>query len=82
MRRLMAMGLVLLLVWMAFLPVQAQTAPTLSVSPTSGSGGTTITYHGTGYTPGGDVSVLFTGDGLPVSYTHLTLPVSWARRCV
>jgi hypothetical protein len=45
------------------LPAWAQ-APTLTISPTSGPDGTTITYHGTGYTPNGQVSVLFTGDGL------------------
>lgn len=49
-------------------PAWAQT-PTFTISPTSGANGTTITYTGTGYTPGGNVSVLLTGDGLVVDDT-------------
>ncbi len=65
MKRFILVMLALALVTMMVLPAWAQ-APTLTISPTSGPDGTTITYHGTGYTPNGQVSVLFTGDGLIV----------------
>jgi hypothetical protein len=41
--------------------------PTLAIEPTVGSGGQTVQYRGEGYTPGGAVTVLMTGDGLIVA---------------
>jgi hypothetical protein len=69
MKRFILVMLALALVTMMVLPAWAQ-APTLTISPTSGPDGTTITYHGTGYTPNGPVSVLLTGDGLIVDETE------------
>lgn len=55
-------------------PTTTPTSPpmaeiTLAIAPHRGQGGDRITYAGTGYTPGGAVSVLMTGDGLIVDET-------------
>ncbi len=51
------------------LPALAQSNPSLSINPTSGSGGTTISYEGTGFTPEGQVTILISADGLIVDET-------------
>lgn len=50
--------------------VSAQEAPTFSIEPTSGSGGTMVSYEGEGYTPGEDVSVVISADGQIVDDTQ------------
>lgn len=66
MRRFLSVlaAVALTLVWT--LSAVAQTAPTISIEPSSGSGGTTITYQGTGFTPNGEVTVVISADGLIV----------------
>jgi hypothetical protein len=48
-------------------PTVMPTSPTLAIDPTTGTGGDTIRFSGRHYTPGGDVSILMTGDGLIVA---------------
>ncbi|MCC6790636.1 MAG: hypothetical protein IT336_03070 [Thermomicrobiales bacterium] len=43
--------------------------PALTIAPHRGHDGETVSFAGTGYTPGGSVSVLMTGDGLIVAET-------------
>jgi hypothetical protein len=51
--------------------VNPATAPlTFSIEPRAGGDGQTVRYRGTGYTPGGDVVVLMTADGLIVAEDH------------
>jgi hypothetical protein len=49
------------------LPRVQPTDMTLTLNPTSGTGGDSISFTGDGYTPDGAVTVLMTGDGLIVA---------------
>lgn len=69
MKALAAILTTLLLTLALALPVIAQINPTLSINPTSGTGGTTVSYEGTGFTPTGQVVVLISADGLIVDDT-------------
>ncbi|MDQ2683139.1 MAG: hypothetical protein M3Y37_06395, partial [Chloroflexota bacterium] len=48
-------------------PTPVVVAPTLSITPTRGEDGERVSFSGNGYTPGGDVVILMTGDGLIVA---------------
>ncbi len=69
MHKLILLGMILALALGVAGPARAQTAPTLALNPTSGSGGTRVSYAGTGFTPGGVVTVVMSADGLIVDDT-------------
>jgi LPXTG-motif cell wall-anchored protein len=69
MNKLVSMSMTMVLTLVLVVPALAQTAPTISINPTSGSGGTTVMYEGTGYTPNGEATVVISADGLIVDDT-------------